>query len=152
MSIFSFVHSRIFVAPLVLGAALLVVVGCTGNGDGEETPATGQTPAADETPTGGGATVQISMIPTIQFDTAELTIPADTDVTITADNTDTGIPHNFAVYTSRDAADSGEDALAATEICSGPCTGSATLNLSAGEYFFRCDVHPAQMTGTLVVG
>lgn len=157
MSVLSFVRRRIFVAPLVIGAVLLVAAACGDDGDGGETPAAGQTPVADdtpvaeETPTGGGATAEIRMVPTIQFDTAELTIAAGTDVTITVDNIDTGIPHNFAVYTSRDAAESGEEALAATEICTAPCTEVVTLNLSAGEYFFRCEVHPAQMTGTLVV-
>lgn len=158
MFVLSIVRSRSFLAPLVLGAALLVAAACGGGGDGGETPAAGRTPAAedtpvaDETPTGGGATAEISMDPINQFDTAELTIAAGTEVTITADNTDTGIPHNFAVYTSRDAAESGEGALTATEICNAPCTDTATLTLSAGEYFFRCDVHPVQMTGTLVVG
>jgi plastocyanin len=157
MSILSFVRSRVFLAPLVLGAALLVAAACGDGGDGEETPAGGQTPAAEDTPvagqtpTGGGATAEIRMVPTIQFDTSELRIAAETEVTITVDNIDTGIPHSFAVYTSRDAAESGEEALAATEICTAPCTDTVTLNLSAGEYFFRCDVHPAQMTGTLVV-
>jgi plastocyanin len=157
MSILSFVRNRMFLAPLVLGVALLVAAACGDGGDGGETPAAGQTPAADdtpaadETPTDGGATAEISMIPSIQFDTAELTIAAGTEVTITVDNTDTGIPHNFAVYTSRDAADSGEKALAVTDICTAPCTDTVTLNLSAGEYFFRCEVHPGQMTGTLLV-
>ncbi len=152
MSVFSSVRSRVFVASLVLGAALLVAAACSGDGDGGGTPTGGgQAPATDETPAGGGATAEISMIPTIQFDTAELTIAADTDVTITVDNTDPGIPHNFVVYASRDAAESGEDPLAATEICDGPCTDTVTQNLSAGQYFFRCDVHPSQMTGTLVV-
>jgi plastocyanin len=157
MFVLPIVRSRIFVALLVLGIALLVAAACGGGGDGGETPAGGQTPAAEETPvagdtpTGGGAMAEISMVPISQFDTAELTIAADTDVTITVDNTDTGIRHNFAVYASRDAAENGEEALAATEICTAPCTDMLTLNLSAGEYFFRCDVHPVQMTGTLVV-
>jgi plastocyanin len=157
MFVLPIVRSRIFVALLVLGIALLVAAACGGGGDGGETPAGGQTPAAEETPvagdtpTGGGAMAEISMVPISQFDTAELTIAADTDVTITVDNTDTGIRHNFAVYTSRDAAENGEEALAATEICNAPCTDTVTLNLGAGEYFFRCEVHPVQMTGTLVV-
>ncbi len=158
MSILSFVRSRIFVALLVLGAALLVAAACGGDGDGGETPAGGQTPAAEETPvanetpSGGGAAAEITMISPIKFDKAELTIAADTEVAITADNVETGIPHNLAVYTSRDAAESGEEALAATEICNAPCTDMATLTLNPGEYFFRCDVHPVQMVGTLVAG
>jgi plastocyanin len=72
-------------------------------------------------------------------------------VTITVTNTDTGISHNFAVYTSKDAAESGEDALAATDICAGPCSDAVTVNLSPGEYFFRCEVHPSLMNGTLIV-
>lgn len=151
MSILSFVRGRILVAPLVIGAVLLVATACGDGGVGGETPAADDTPVADETPTGSGASAMISMIPSVQFDTSELTIAADTEVTITVDNTDTGIPHNFAVYTSRDAAESGEEALAATDICTAPCTDTVTLNLSAGEYFFRCEVHPGQMTGTLVV-
>jgi plastocyanin len=157
MSVLSFVRIRIFVAPLVLGATLVLAAACGDGGDGQETPAGGQTPVtedtpvAGQTPTGGGTTAEIRMVPNIQFDTSELTVAADTDVTITVDNVDTGIPHNFAVYASREAAESGEEALAGTEICTAPCTDTVTLNLGAGEYFFRCDVHPAQMTGTLVV-
>ena len=157
MFVLSFVRSRVFLVPLVLGVALLVAVACGGDDGGEGTPAGGQTvvaedtPVVGQTPTGGAATAEISMIPTMQFDTAELTIPADTEVTITVNNDDTGIPHSFAVYSSRDAAESGEDPLAAADACTGPCTDTVTLTLGAGEYFFRCDVHPAQMTGTLVV-
>jgi plastocyanin len=113
-------------------------------------PAASPTPATDETPAGGAA-AEIKMIPTLAFDKTELTIPADTEVTITVDNADIGVPHNFAVYTSRDAAESGEAALVATDICIGPCTDTATLNLGVGEYFFRCDVHPTIMVGTITV-
>jgi plastocyanin len=149
MFILSFVRSHILVALLVLGAVLSVAAAC-GSGGGE-TPVGETTLIADGTPTGGGATAEIRMVPRTRFDRAELTIAADTETTITADNTDAGVSHNFAVYASRHAAESGEEALAATEVCNAPCSDAVTLNLSAGEYFFRCEVHPSQMTGTLIV-
>jgi plastocyanin len=42
---------------------------------------------------------------------------------------------------------------AATKIRAGPDTQELTVEggLPAGEYFFRCDVHPTIMTGTLIV-
>ena len=144
MFIVDFVHRRVFVVLAVLGVALLLAAACGDDGNGDETPAAGETPAD------GAATAEIKMIPAIQFDKAELTIAAGTEVTITADNVEDGIPHSFAVYTSRDDAESGEAPLAATEICDGPCTDTATVSLSSGEYFFRCEVHPVQMTGTLI--
>ena len=56
MSIFSFIRSRIFVALLVLGVALIVAAACNddddgGGGDGGETPldAVGETPTAATT-------------------------------------------------------------------------------------------------------
>ena len=141
MSILSFVRRPIFVALLVMGVALIVAAACGGDDDGGgETPVGGETPAAD------GATAAIKMIPGIAFDKSELTIAADTDVTITADNTDD--IHNFAVHTA-DPGEGGE-LIAQTEICTAPCTDSVTVSLAAGEYFFRCEVHPTIMTGTLI--
>jgi plastocyanin len=162
MSELPFARRRFLLLALGLGVALAVAAACgDGNGDGgtpsaAETPGAGETPAIVESPEAHedeseSATAEIQMLPVITFDRDELTIAADTSVTITADNTDGGIRHNFAIYSSRDAAESGEDSLAATEIHSGPFTDSATVNLTAGEYFFRCDVHPNQMAGTLTV-
>jgi plastocyanin len=137
---------RWWVAPLLalLGGALAVAAACNGDNGDSEAPAAVQTPAADED------TAEIKMIPTIRFDKSELTIAADTNVTITVENADDGVRHNFAVYESEDDALGGEDPIAETEICTAPCVDTVTLNLSAGEYFFRCEVHPSQMTGTLI--
>ncbi len=136
MFVSSIVRSRIFPALLALGA-VLVVAACNGDDDDG---------GADETPAAGGATADIKMLPGITFDTAELTIAADADVTVTADNTDG--THNFAVYTSDP--DEGGELRGETEICGAPCVDSVTLNLAAGDYFFRCEVHPNIMTGTLI--
>jgi len=87
------------------------------------------------------------MVPGTAFDKDELRIPADTVVEITADNTD-GF-HSFAVFESQDAAESGEDPIAETETCSAPCKRTVEVQLSAGEHFFRCQVHTTAMTGTI---
>ena len=64
-------------------------------------------------------------------------------------NNDTGIPHNFSVYTDSSARKS----IFVGNIITGPGTVTYTFSapVTPGNYFFRCDVHPTQMTGTLVV-
>lgn len=141
MSVLFVLRSRVSLAFLALGLALILAVACNGDDDGGTTPAGGETPAA------GGDTAEIQMLPGLTFDKSELTIAADTDVTITAENTDD--THNFAAYT--DDPGEGGELIDETEICSAPCVESVTVNLAAGEYFFRCEVHPTIMTGTLIV-
>lgn len=147
-------RSPLSMAVAVLGIALLAAA-C--GGDEEEAPPvatpSGETPAAESTPSGETppGEVEIKMVPSIRFDRDELTIPANQDVTITADNEDGSVRHNFAVYLSEEDARTGGEPLARTEICSAPCTRAVTLNLAPGEYFFLCEVHPSQMTGKLVV-
>jgi len=133
---------------VLLGGALFALIH---EEEGEAKETGGQaTPAAPApTPAGpaAGAAFSIAMVPSIRFNTDTLTIPANTSVDILADNQDTAIPHNFAVYTEKDG-----DLIGKTDICNAPCQETLTLEgLPPGEYFFRCDVHPTQMTGTLVV-
>ena len=154
------VRGRLLVALVALSVALLLAAACSSSGgDGSKTPAagqtpagdggngTGQTPAAGQTPS-GGATAEIKMVAGTAFDKDELRIPAGTQVTITADNTD-GF-HSFAVYESEDAAQSGEDPVAETEPCGAPCKKTVDVTLAAGEHYFRCEVHPSVMTGTII--
>ncbi len=143
MSVLFVLRSRVSPAFLALGLALILASACNGDDGG------GTTPAGGETPTRGGDTAEIQMLSGNSFDTGELSIAADSDVTITADNTD-GF-HSFAIYNSEDDARGGEESIAETETCGGPCVDSVTVNLAAGEYFFRCEVHPFFMTGTLIV-
>ena len=154
MSVLFVLRSRVSLAFLALGLALILAAACNGDDGGDTTPAGGETPAgggdtaADEEPeAGGGDSAGIQMLPGTTFDKGELTVAADTDVTITADNTDG--THNFAAYTG-DPGEGGE-LIDQTGVCSAPCVDSVSVNLAAGEYFFRCEVHPAIMTGTLVV-
>jgi cytochrome c oxidase subunit II len=85
----------------------------------------------------------------IAFDTNNIIVSAGATITINFNNKDTGVPHNFAVYT---------DSSATTVIfrgnnITGPNTTTYTFKAPSkpGKYFFRCDVHPTQMTGTLEV-
>jgi hypothetical protein len=83
------------------------------------------------------------------FDKTALAAPASKSFTIIFDNEDAGVPHNVAIYT---------DSSATTPKFVGDTfDGKAAQTyhvpaLAPGTYFFRCDVHPAQMNGTLTVG
>lgn len=136
----------VLAAAALTGGALFAVI----NEDAGE--ATEPTPVITETPPSGGPPAadvfEVAMIPTIKFDLEEIVLPADTEVTVRADNRDGAIPHNWAAYTD----DSASDLIAGTEICPAACVKEVTFTTPApGEYFFRCDVHPTQMVGTVIV-
>ncbi len=138
-------------------ALVLIAAACGGDGDGSEGGTSSVRPATvvatamiqSATPTAGGATlnaIQISAENTaFSVDTREA---AAGEITIEFNHRDDGVAHNFAVYPSEDELDS---PIAATAIETGPTQQELRLTLEPGEYFYRCDVHPAQMTGTLVV-
>jgi plastocyanin len=108
-------------------------------------------PAPNATPAPAAQTVEISAVPRIKFDKDTITVKAGTQVTLKFTNTDTGVPHNWAAYT--DSTASTPIPGAKTDTCTGPCEEDITFTAPAqpGDYFFRCDVHPTAMTGTLVV-
>lgn len=84
----------------------------------------------------------------LSFSTAELSVPADTKISLEFDNREAQ-PHNFAVFKGTDA--TGEQ-LFEGAIVFGPKKSTYSLPpLAAGTYFFRCNVHPT-MKGTLRVG
>jgi copper-containing nitrite reductase len=82
------------------------------------------------------------------FDTDCLTVPAAQAFTIALDNQDPSIPHNVSIYTDSSATKS----LFVGETITGPDSTTYEVGpLDAGTYFFRCDIHPTTMTGTLTV-
>ena len=110
------------------------------------TPAT--TPQTSTQPTGATVTVNLAA-KNMAFDKKTLTVPAGALVTIEFDNQDSGIPHNFALYQDSSASQT----IFKGETINGPkkTTYRFTAPSKPGTYFFRCDVHPVQMTGDLVV-
>jgi cytochrome c oxidase subunit 2 len=105
----------------------------------------GQPPAAACSPAGTSLTVTAH---NIHFSKSCLAAPAGQAFTVTFTNDDSGVPHNIAIYT---------DSSASKSLFKGQIvTGTKTVvyhvpALSAGTYYFRCDVHPTTMHGTFVV-
>ena len=124
-----------------------------GGNSGGETPlaednegSEGSTPGAGGGAggSGGGEQVQIGADNSESFSTDQLTAAAGS-VTISFDNREDGVTHNFALY---DSPDSAQNLIEATELQPGPSTSELALDLEAGEYYYNCQVHP-QMTGVL---
>lgn len=116
-------------------------------------PAAEEKPA--ETPAATGPQTEVTIVASgIKFDKDTLTFPAETEVTVTFDNEDAGIPHDFTVWESEAAATANDvgKQLAKTSLI----TGAAEADLSfttpgVGEYYFNCTVHPPSMFGTVEV-
>jgi plastocyanin len=87
----------------------------------------------------------------IAFDTDEITVQADGQVRVRLDNQDAATQHNIAFYASESDLTPVSDGAVGT-IFEGPEVDDTVFDIpAAGEYFFRCDVHPTQMTGAFIV-
>ena len=106
-------------------------------------PTLGMAPDAPGQSTGSGAEVALEASE-VSFGVSRLTAPADESLTLRFSN-DSSVAHNVSIYRS-----DGES-LFTGEIFTGPrVIEYAIPALAAGSYQFVCDVHPQQMTGTLV--
>ena len=112
--------------------------------------------SSSSTPTASATGPAVSVDLTAQnftFDKTTITVPAGAAVTINFNNKDTGIQHNFAVYQTGSASGTATGVIFAGKLVTGPGTATYTFTAPAtkGTYFFRCDVHPTQMTGSFIV-
>lgn len=138
--------------PFTAGATEFSGGGAAPSPSPTPTAAPTPTPSATPSPSDGGGTsggTELKLTATnILFDTDALSAPAGTPFTVFFDNMDPGIPHNFSIYTD----DTATTALFTGDMITGPDTITYEIPaLDAGTYFFRCDVHPTTMIGTLTV-
>lgn len=120
------------------------MIALTLGGEPQDESAAAATPQADATPEVEQAedTVSVDAFD-IGFDPAELTIAADTDVTIAFENTG---------FLEHDLAIEGTDYI--TEILTNGGKEDLVVNLPAGEYTYYCTVpghRQSGMVGTLTV-
>jgi len=121
-----------------------------GTGGGPPPATGGGPPAASCSPS--GTQLQITA-QNITFDKSCLAAPADTAFTIAFDNKDAGTPHNIHIFAADPTKDPAAKSLFSGDLVTGPDTATYQVDaLPAGTYFFHCDVHPTQMTGTFVSG
>lgn len=133
-------------ATLTLVVALaLVVLGACSSGPKVTTATTTPPPGS---PTGQPVTVNL-IAQDLSFDMKTIVVPPGARVTVNFNNKDSGILHNFALYTDSSA----KTSIFVGSFVTGPVTTVYTFTAptKVGNYFFRCDVHPSQMTGTFVV-
>ena len=113
--------------------------------------ACGGTTASSSDSTGGGTIAVVDGVAelsanNLEFDAATITAPAGQPFTVAFTNLD-GVPHNFSVYVEE-----GGDVIAEGNIINEGETDEVEIEgLSAGEYFFVCDLHSGVMKGTIVV-
>ena len=135
---------------LCLGAMLLVLAACTSTPASTPTPTPTSPPTATSasSPSGGSITIDLTA-QNLAFDKSTIAVPAGAQVTVNFNNKDSGIPHTFSVYTDSSATTS----IFVGQSVTGPATKTYkfTAPSQKGNYFFRCDVHPTQMTGTFIV-
>jgi uncharacterized cupredoxin-like copper-binding protein len=160
---------RLLIALLAVFALLLAACGDSDSDSSSDEPET--TEAADsgdemeedemEEEEGGSDAATEATVESMEFNFApnEISVAADTDVTVTLDNTGS-IPHNWTVMAAgvtlgSEADFDAADVAVATADVDGGASATVTVNLAAGEYQVICSIpghFDAGMRGTLTVG
>lgn len=115
----------------------------------EEAVVETQTPGNGETPPPGGLAVSMG---DNFFDPEELTVPAGETVTIAITN-DGAVIHNMRIAGPDGEYDTDDDAVSDPDVMRAGQEGTIefTAPAEAGEIDFRCDFHPTEMVGKIIV-
>lgn len=99
-----------------------------------------------------GQTVQVVALG-VQFNVKEIRVSrsASAQVRVRLDNQDVAVQHNIAFYKSSTDLTPVSPGSVGT-VFEGPGVDDTVFDIpAAGEYFFRCDIHPTTMTGDFIV-
>jgi plastocyanin len=88
----------------------------------------------------------------IAFSVREIRAQSSGQIRVRLDNRDTGVEHNIAFYQSASNTTAPLIAGSVGLTFAGPGIDDTVFQAPpAGNYFFRCDVHPTTMTGNFIV-
>jgi plastocyanin len=111
--------------------------------------------APDETAAPEGPRPEWTIIASgIAFNLDEMQFSAGEEITVTLDNQDAGVPHDWVLWESEEAATANDEGaiIASTNQITGAAEDEATFAApDPGEYYFNCRVHPPSMFGTAEV-
>lgn len=148
-------------AVVLLGGAIYAIVqedegeahGPAAAENGEMPPADGEAPPGDGAPAGGELMIVMGDN-FFEFDGEQgpsINLAAGEETTFSLTNEGVAI-HNMRSSGDDAGFDTDDDAVSEPDLFAAGDTGSITVSFSAaGEYPFRCDFHPIDMTGTFVV-
>jgi plastocyanin len=124
--------------------ALAASSACGGDSDA------GPTPRRADLPSPSHSGTVIDMVARDRtFSRQEMTFHTEEQTSIILTNMD-AVPHNLSIYRTEDAIEE----VFVGETITGPDETTEYYFVAperTGEYFFRCDVHPTQMTGKVIV-
>lgn len=123
--------------PLV---GMLALAACSGGG----TDATATTAAGGDCATADADNNITMTADNLAFSASCIEVPADTAFTITFENAE-DVPHNIAIFTD----DTKSESLFQGDIVTATTVTYNVPALPAGDYYFDCEVHPADMNGTV---
>jgi plastocyanin len=144
--------SLLLVAGLAGGVAAAFAEKGTPGVSAAEAPLPASSSSAPQTTCSPNGTALTETVHNIHFSTTCLAAPAGTAFTIAFDNQDPSTTHNIHIFASDPATHPGAASLFAGDLVTGPATKTYQVGpLSAGTYFFHCDVHPTRMFGVFIV-
>jgi plastocyanin len=134
---------------ITFGVLLVLSTAAIACGDDDDDDGTGDDNGGDATTgasdDGGGGESLVVTIIDFSYDPEEFAVPAGEEVTFEVANDD-DVSHTFTVYRDAEFNRIGDVSV---QVDAGE-GGEGTATFEAGEYFFRCELHPSQMQGSFV--